>query len=284
MDPKEKRGFAPIIIVLAVAAALAFAGGIYYLRRKQSEPQGIASVPIATTPASSTLELPIFTARQSSTNAFVGLNAPSSTASNVGTLPPDWKTLTVEKYKFQFSYPTDGWILMTTKSNENPSSLYQPLYMEDFYNNRTGQDDGADLVVAVYERGVIPSLTQWVSGLVPNLKEISEGDIFQALAKAYAKGREIYMRASFPGYSPPPDEIVTHLESESDGEMLAELGSITSGGGRLSYITWLTRKTSNYIYAVELRLQYAEAEATPLTDQEIIAIYKQMLSSVIVTD
>jgi hypothetical protein len=223
---------------------------------------------------SSNIHLPltrISTFNSSSSGAkgpIISSTITNATASTSLTAPfHGWRRLVVDKYKFQVDYPDTGWSFFSGDNIADPTvPLGAPLYVANVYTVRLAglgahQDqENITIVIAVYNSSPRVSLSEELSNAINDLQSAPQGSIEDVLAKAYEGGSGV---------------LSYEATTTSDSTAIARLGAVVDGGGRLSYTTFLKRPGSNFIYAVELQLEFDKQQ----DDSKYVQIYKQLLSS-----
>jgi hypothetical protein len=225
-------------------------------------------------PTHSSLSVPTYSASPSST-----LLKETSAKSLEG-----WKTFVSDKYKFHFSYT--GIFLYDNSSlvcDNEPTFFSMRLRCVTglTYVRGPGEDEQYEfIIISAAAKDVSSTLAQWATAPNPDLHlhNIPQGDITDALAKAYNEQTELSENIRNPQYVRRPDEFVTRNESIEKGVEILELGAVLDSGGRLSYTTLLTKSGLKYVYSIELLMEPGKFATKP-SDQELIEIYKKIIST-----
>jgi hypothetical protein len=210
----------------------------------------------------------IFTFNSSTSGENGPMASSMITSATASTTPlQGWRRLGVDKYKFQVDYPESGWSFFSGDDIADPTvSLSAPLYVANLYTVRlvglgSHQDqENITIVIAVYNSAPRVSLSEELSNAINDVQSVPQGSIEDVLAKAYDGGSGV---------------LSYEATTTSDSTAIARLGAVVDCGGRLSYTTFLKRPGSNFIYAVELQLEFDQQQ----NDAEYVQIYKKMLSS-----
>ncbi|MGA8430375.1 MAG: hypothetical protein WB729_11185 [Candidatus Sulfotelmatobacter sp.] len=255
-----------IIMAVLILTFLAAGFSWFFMHRPAALSHSANTTPVAghSRPTSSTVE-------------EVQVNDASNTSSSSEQqVPSGWRSVTSDEYRFKMSYPEDSLPGGIAQCRVRASTLFAIPCVTDFYFPRTVDGDCCEevtIVVSVADRLGSPTLSRWMTLSNPaiSLTTIPQGKIAGALAEAYLH----------PQIADTPVQAITQNEEQQSDLSVLGLGAITNGGGELSYATLLTQSSSQYVYVIELVLQFDKAATSP-SDNQIINTYNQMLSSFVI--
>jgi hypothetical protein len=192
---------------------------------------------------------------------------PSSSSTKQSGVPPEWQILKVDQYRFQVSYPR-GWLL--TKNVTDANNAYPTRYFANLVSTRpdaSGQEMTVPFVIAAYDAPSVP-ISQWLDRAYhTNVDRLEKGSIETVLANSYAIK---------PG--------LVYDDAKKGSLDLYELGS---SGPDLDYATYITSRSSTYVYLIEMQLPLGVAGGGSQPDEydkAFLEFYKKMISSFVITE